>query len=692
MLTPKQIELIELLPFAFIQVDTEGKYVYVNAKYTALTGFTIKEFGNIPFWERQSDPDIRQQNCRGFMSIVKHQRPAEPTEILVDHSDGRQFTCRSLWSYLRDEQGNLTDIMFFIEDITDIKATENELALSMRQYIDLFSNSHDALLIIEEGRFVDCNDAALEMLGYEHANDFKASHPAELSPPFQPDGSDSRQKIEEMMQQAFQQGSHRFEWEHVRANGEKFPVEVTFTPLTNVRGVRTLHTTWRDLTEFKHQQNTILQQAHFDSLTGLPNRFLLLDRLSQTVMMAKRAKQNIAVLFIDLDNFKLINDSLGHSVGDKILIEAGERLRNVIRGSDTVGRLGGDEFLVILQDLPKPSDAALVATKIIKSFNRSFNVMQREFMMTTSIGIACFPDDGHEDKILLQRADIAMYHAKGEGKNRYQFFTSSMNNNAKRKLQIEGQLHGALARGEFHVLFQPMINLKTMQVEGAEALLRWNNNALGTISPDEFIPLAENMGFIEEIGLFVIEEACHEANLWRQTLDREIFISINVSPQQIKSGKLFNYLIDCIIQSPLPNHLVHLEITEGVLMVVTDEVMKCFSRLNSLGIKLGLDDFGTGYSSLNYLRKFPFSILKIDQSFVQDICDSETDSELLDATIAMAKAMHLKLVAEGIETKEQCKYLQHTECELGQGYLFSRPITSKDFLEFTATFTPSIKH
>lgn len=679
-------ELIELIPFAFIHVDLQGRYLFANSQYTELTGYTLEELGSLPYWSRFTCTTTQLQSRQWFEHIITKQPKPEPLEMCVNHKDGSDIFTRTLWGYLRDEQGDLASIMFFVEDVTESKRTKLSLQRSVQQYQDLFQNSHDPILIIENNRFIDCNQATIDLLGYDNKEQCLKTHPSQLSPPYQPDGQLSYKKANEMGKIAEANGSHRFEWVHLKANGEPFPVEVTLTYLTNFEGTQTVHTAWRDLTEFKAQQELIIQQAHFDSLTNLPNRFLLLDRLQQLVKETRRNRGHLAVIFIDLDNFKVINDSLGHHNGDTMLKEAAGRLSAVIRGSDTVGRLGGDEFLLILNDLAKPSDAEYVAMKVIEQFNRAFELGGREFMLTASIGIACFPDDGQSDTELLQHADMAMYHSKGEGKNRYHFFTERMNNNVQRRLQLEGQLHGALARREFNLLFQPIINLTDMRVEGAEALLRWENSAFGSISPDEFIPIAEHMGFIEEIGLFVLETALYEAQIWRSTMQRDFVMSINVSPQQIKTGKLFNELLDTIAQSPLPNHLIQLEITEGVLMMSDDDIMHCFKRLQTMGIQLGLDDFGTGYSSLNYLRKYPFTALKIDKSFVDSVAEDLPDQELVTATIAMANAMGLKLVAEGIENQQQCEYLTRAKCQLGQGYLFSKPIPAEALFDFVTRF------
>ena len=678
--------LLELIPFAFIQVDLEGRYVFANSKYTELTGYTIDELGRIPYWSRFTCSNKQLLNRQWFERIITQQPKPEATEMCVNHKDGSDIFTRMLWGYLRDEQGKLESIMFFVENITESMQTKLSLQISVQQYQDLFHNSHDPILIIENNRFIDCNQATIDILGYDNKEQFLKTHPSELSPQYQPDGQLSYKKANEMGKIAAANGSHRFEWIHLKADGEPFPAEVTLTYLTNFEGKQTVHTVWRDLTEFKAQQALILQQAHFDSLTNLPNRFLLLDRLQQQVKETRRNRGHLAVMFIDLDNFKIINDSLGHHTGDKMLKEAAERLSTVIRGSDTVGRLGGDEFLIILNDLAKPSDAEFVAMKVIEQFNRAFKLGGREFMLTASIGIACFPDDGQSDTELLQHADMAMYHSKGEGKNRFHFFTERMNNNVQRRLQLEGQLHGALARCEFKLVFQPIVNLTSMRVEGAEALIRWENSAFGSISPDEFIPIAEHMGFIEEIGHFVLETALYEAQIWRSAMQRDFIISVNVSPQQIKTGKLFNELLDTIAQSPLPNHLIQLEITEGVLMVADDDIMQCFKRLQMMGVQLGLDDFGTGYSSLSYLRKYPFTALKIDKSFVDAVEKDIADQELVNATIAMANAMGLKLVAEGIENRQQCEYLAQAKCQLGQGYLFSKPIPAEALFDFVTHF------
>lgn len=681
MTTLAERRLLENLSYAVVQSDLEGLFVYVNQHYTKLTGFASEELLANRIWSRIVDGDVRDRCEALFYKVVKEQPDPSYLEVQTSNKAGQTFYVRLVWSYLRDDNDDLSGLLFFIEELTRSRELSVGLARSIRQYKDLFENSRDALLIIEAGKFVECNRAALHMLGYNNKQTLLRTHPSELSPEYQPDGRSSLEAADDHMRIAAMYGSHRFEWVHKRANGEVFPVEVTLISLIDERGVEIIHTVWRDITEQKYHQDLILQQAHFDNLTNLPNRFLLHDRLQKAIDECERSGLHLAVFFLDLDNFKNINDSLGHDVGDQVLVEAASRLTDAIRRADTVGRLGGDEFLVIASDLQQPEDASYVALNILRKFHAPFVLPERELLMTASIGIACYPNDGINNTELLQRADMAIYHSKGEGKNRYHFFTESMNDSLQKRLRLEEQLHGALARGEFEVLFQPIIDLRDCQIIGAEALLRWHNPHLGSVSPAEFVPVLEHLGHIGEVGLFVLRESLQRAAAWRQRFEQDFSISVNVSPNQLKSEALIEGLLLEIQNGTLPASLVQLEITEGVLMTGGEVTANALRRFHKMGVHIALDDFGTGYSSMSYLRKYPFTALKIDQSFTCDVMIDPADRELVNAIVAMGKALGLKLVVEGVETREQSDFFVELGCEYGQGYLYGRPLSSDQFVE-----------
>lgn len=436
-----------------------------------------------------------------------------------------------------------------------------------------------------------------------------------------------------------------------------------------------------DISEKKRQEAHILRQAHYDGLTGLPNRFLAMDRLAQLLKEASRDVSKVAILFLDLDGFKRVNDTLGHETGDRLLVQAAERLQSVVREGDSVCRLGGDEFVVLLRNLGELTNARTVASSLISQFRHPFSLDERELVVTTSIGIAVYPSDGITPTELLRNADTAMYHSKEQGRNTFNFFTTEMNLNVSRMLEVEEQLHGAQERHEFSVVYQPVVELQSNRVVAAEALLRWNNPVLGTVSPDEFIPIAEQTGVILGIGRYVLQQAVENALRWREMLDHEFKIAINLSPRQFRDTTLVDYIKDLLECNGLKANALVLEVTEGVLMSGQQDIEHALSRLHNAGIRLAMDDFGTGYSSLNYLRKYPFDVLKVDRSFVNDLTVDPADCELVNASILMAHGLGLEVVAEGVETENQLSQLRDMQCEYAQGYLFSRPINVDAFTD-----------
>ncbi|MBL6998960.1 MAG: bifunctional diguanylate cyclase/phosphodiesterase, partial [Gammaproteobacteria bacterium] len=434
-----------------------------------------------------------------------------------------------------------------------------------------------------------------------------------------------------------------------------------------------------DITVQKKQEEKILHQANYDSLTNLPNRFLTLDRLSRLIKESQRSKQQAAVLFLDLDDFKKINDSMSHEIGDQLLVQAARRLRDSVRDGDTVSRLGGDEFIVLMGNLKSADDAYPVAEKLLHCFRNTFQLDGRELSVTVSIGIAIYPEDGSNPAELLRNADAAMYHSKEQGRNAYHYFTSAMNQGVSRRLQLEEQLHGALERQEFHLCYQPMIDIKSNTIVAAEALLRWNNDALGFISPDEFIPITEKTGQIVSIGQFVLKQALAMAARCQQ-LQSKFKIAINFSPLQFRDPDLLQQIQDALKQAGVSNDSLELEITEGVLMSGYSYIDETLKSLSKSGVDISMDDFGTGFSSLSYLRSYPFSILKIDRSFINDITIDPADRELVNAAIAMAHSLGIKVVAEGVETLEQLNHLKGQGCEIAQGYYFSKPLPDDEFI------------
>ncbi|XOV77415.1 MAG: EAL domain-containing protein [Aestuariibacter sp.] len=652
--------------------------IYANQKFGALFGCSASNLLNEHF-------NIFGTQHKGFKPVSKELVFSSISrfgiwrgEVLNRRIDGTMFWSDVVISAL--EHPDYGDVWIsLLEDITDKKQTQETLKRSEKKYRDLFENSRDAILIIENEMFVECNQATLDMLGYKDKKEFLQQHPSRLSPPKQPDGRDSVEKADEMMEIALREGSNRFEWDHVRANGEVFPVEVLLTPLVTEKGVQVIHTVWRDITVQKQQRDQILYQAHYDSLTGLPNRFLALDRLQQLLKKAQRNDKKVAVLFLDLDNFKKVNDTLGHEWGDKILEETAKRLSGAVREADTVGRLGGDEFIILLGQVDDPTDIGVLAGHLVEHFQVPFCLDQRELTLTASIGIACYPDDAQNSSDLLRLADTAMYHSKHAGRNSFHFFTSQMNKEAQRKLLIEQHLHGALERGEFSLHYQPLLKNSEQTIVGAEALLRWHNNSLGNVTPDEFIAVAEQTGDIVNIGEFVISSALQQAAQWQQDFSDNFRIAVNVSPRQFRDSNLIPFIQQCLAEAKISSESLELEVTEGVLLSGHASIKTSLNELNSMGVRLAMDDFGTGYSSMSYLRSYPFDILKIDRSFVRDILQDKADREMVSAMITLSHSLGLKVVAEGVESAEQGHFLKEQDCDYVQGYYYSRPVPQGDF-------------
>ncbi len=443
----------------------------------------------------------------------------------------------------------------------------------------------------------------------------------------------------------------------------------------------------RDITEQHKSAEIIRRHAYFDTLTSLPNRFLSLDRLSQILKEAERNAEKAAVFFLDFDDFKKVNDTLGHEVGDKMLVEAANRLNLAVRKEDTVGRLGGDEFIVLIRALSDDHDTLDIAENLLKVFRKPFQIDGRELILTLSIGIAIYPENGNNTSDLIRNADTAMYQAKALGRNTHSFFTKEMNIIMIRRFEIEEQMHGALERNEFEVNYQPKFDVKSGLIVGAEALLNWHNPSLGVIPPDEFIPIAEQTGLIVPIGQYVLKQALNFVSEWQNILQQNYTMAVNLSPRQFRDKELITFIQQCLSDEGVSADCLELEITEGVLMIGKSYIDSALESLKKLGVKLSMDDFGTGYSSLSYLRHYAFDGLKIDRSFINRVTIDKADSDLVKATIAMAHSLGLTVVAEGVETNEQLSLLDKLGCDYVQGFYFSKAISAKALIDFKITST-----
>jgi len=468
----------------------------------------------------------------------------------------------------------------------------------------------------------------------------------------------------------------------IRRDGFELPVEDSASPIRDHDGLATgAVIVFRDVSAARVMTEQMAYAAAHDFLTGLPNRLLLNERIQQAVALAKRHSYKVAVLYLDLDGFKHINDSLGHSMGDKVLQSVAKRLITCVRTPDTVSRQGGDEFLVLLSEVEHPDGSAIVAKRMLNQLAKAHVIDQRELYLDVSIGVSVFPDDGQDAETLIKCADIAMYQAKENGRKNYQFFTPAMNARAMERQSIEENLRRALERREFEVYYQPKVDLKNGTITGAEALLRWTHPTLGSIPPSQFIPVAEDCGLILPIGAWALREACTQAQAWRDAGLSEINMAVNVSALQFRDPSFLINLFKTLSETDMdPRHL-ELEITEGVLMKRAEFSSSILKALRDKGVRVAIDDFGTGYSSLSYLRKFPLDALKIDQSFVRQTTMETDETTIVRAIIDMGKNLKLRVIAEGIETDKELAFLQANQCDEGQGYFFSQPVPAKDFGE-----------
>ena len=466
----------------------------------------------------------------------------------------------------------------------------------------------------------------------------------------------------------------------IRRDGLEIPIEDSIAPIHDREGNAIgAVIVFRDVSVAQAMARQITHSAEHDFLTGLPNRMLLNDRIGQAVASAKRRKKQVAVLFLDLDGFKHINDSLGHPVGDKLLQSIARRLTGTVRGADTVSRQGGDEFVVLLADLSHADDAVIMAARMLRTVAESHSVDQHDLHVTTSIGVSIYPDDGLDAETLIKNADTAMYQAKENGRQSYQFFKPAMNARAVERQSIEESLRRALDRQEFAIHYQPKICMRTGVITGAEALIRWTHPVRGAISPAQFIPVAEDCGLIVPIGRWVLRQACEQAREWLNAGLPATTMAVNVSAMEFQDEGFLQGLLFILKESRMDPRGLELELTESALMKRVESTAAILRTLKESGVQVAVDDFGTGYSSLSYLRKFPIDSLKIDQSFVRQIGTAADEAAIVTAVISMARSLKLRVVAEGVETLKELEFLKAHECDEAQGYLFSRPVPAPQF-------------
>ena len=563
-----------------------------------------------------------------------------------------------------------------VKNLLARKRTERQLRLAAH----VFDYSGEAILITDrDNLIIEVNPAFTRLTGYV-IDEVRGKNPRLLS-----SGRTTREEYQAMWQAVTEKGMWQGEMWDRHKNGEIYPKMLTISTVRNVRGEIDYHiASFSDIREQKAVEERIRHIAHHDALTGLPNRLHLSIALEQALANAHRKRTELAVMFIDMDRFKLINDTLGHHVGDLLLIEVAKRLRGCVRESDIVARLGGDEFVVVITGITEKMVAASVAGKLLCALSELYEIDEHQLHSSPSIGISVFPHDGQDAKTLMKNADAAMYHAKDQGRNNAQYFTAEMNTAAGRRLELEHDLRNALANQQFELHYQPKVCAKTSRICGVEALVRWRHPARGLVSPLDFIPLAEDTGLIEPIGAWVLDEACRQLAAWRALGIGELSMAVNLSAHQLRSPDLINLVGLTLCRHALRENDIELEITESVAMTNPERAIDQLHALRTLGVKLAIDDFGTGYSSLAYLKNLPIQTIKLDRSFVRDIETDANDAAISAATISLAHTLGLEVVAEGVETEAQRDFLTVKHCcDILQGYLFGKP-------EPATTLTPRL--
>ncbi|MGD9164018.1 MAG: EAL domain-containing protein [Chromatiales bacterium] len=665
--------LIDNLPDCIARFDRDGRVLYVNQASEKNFGFTAEDAIGINLFD--NGPGIASENVL-LAKMVRRtfdEGVANALETQWSTVKGKRYF-DVLHIPERDETGSVVSVLGIGHDITDRKLAEEALRSSEERYRCIVDAASEGIWMVDaEGVTTFVNARLVDMLGYETADIVGATMGDFL---FAEDEGAYEEWDAEIRRGNLKSDERRFR----RSDGEVLWTSISASPIfgseQEFMGSVNLIT---DITERKQQQEQLHYQAHYDSLTGLPNRFLAMDRLEQNIRVAARSGTSTALLFLDLDDFKKVNDALGHEVGDQVLKQAAARLKLAVRNSDTVARLGGDEFIVLIHDIPDAEAIRPVAEKIVQTFQEVFRVMGREVMLTASLGVSIYPNDGNDPLLLLRNADTAMYHAKAMGRNAYKYFTESMNLDVARRLQMEEQLRLALGRKELYLEYQPIVEVASECIVGVEALLRWQNTLLGEVSAGEFIDVAEQSGMIIDIGEWVIDTALGHLRGWGR--ENDLRLALNVSPRQFRQYHFAANLEKSLHKAGIRGEQLELEITEGILLGGEVGAAEVISQLRELGVYISMDDFGTGYSSLSYLRNYHFDTLKVDRVFIRDIIDDPNDRELIIATLRMARGLGVRVVAEGVETAEQLAFLRREQCDCAQGLYLGPPMKEREVAE-----------
>ncbi|MCY9667043.1 EAL domain-containing protein [Paenibacillus alginolyticus] len=651
--------------------DSGGVILSVNPAFTTTTGYTEEEVaGQTPriLYSGKQKPEFYIH-----MWATIHETGGWKGEIWNRKKNGELYLEWLTISAVRDKRGKISNYVGIFMDITERKKSEKKLQLHAR----VFETASEGIMITDtKGTILSVNPAFSETTGFTEAEALGRT------PRMLHSGVQDAEFYIQMWASIHEKGSWQGEVWNKRKNGEIYPEWLTINTVRNENGkISNYVGVFTDITERKLSEENLKYLAHYDVLTGLPNRFLFHDRLSHAIAQANRQGHWAALMFIDLDHFKLINDTLGHAVGDQLLQNASKRLESCVRTSDTVSRLGGDEFTVILPHIDETEDALLVAQKILEELALPFLIAEQELFITASIGISIYPFNGADSETLIKQADSAMYRAK-EQSNNYQLYTSNMNATFYRKMKLENGLRKAMEKDQLRIVYQPQMDIRTGQINGIEALLRWQHPEMGMVSPNEFIQIVEENGQIVEIGEWVLRKVCEQNKAWQSAGYPPLKCAINLSPRQFKNKNLIETVKQILKETELDPSYLCFEITENISIHQIESVLTVLHDFKEIGLELAIDDFGKGHSALSYLKKYPIDTLKIDKCFVQGIEMDRGNASIAKAMIDMAHGLGLRVIAEGVETEDQLAFLKDLHCDSIQGYWLSRPLPPEGIESF----------
>lgn len=666
-----------------IITNSKGYIEYVNPAFEKLTGYTTDEIkGNTPATLSSGKHDIAfyQQ----LWQTIIHGEIFKGT-LVNRRKNGELFYEEQVITPLKDTQGCTTHFVSTGRDITARVHAEEAHA----RLVSILEATPDLVAIFElDGCLRYLNGAGRQLLGLDAEEDVNVR----CIQDFFLEGT-AQQQISQALTAVHQYGVWNGESVLRVSENIGLPVSQVILAHRNTEGsIEYLSTIMRDISERKHFEAELQHQTTHDRLTNLPNRFFLIDRFTSALEYARRHGVYVAVLFLDLDNFKRVNDSLGHAAGDVLLQRVAQRLKGCLRSNDTVARHGGDEFTIVASDLEDSENVLAVLHKLHTAFERPVIVSSQEIYITFSIGIAIYPHDGDQIEDLLHHADVAMYQAKSSGPNQYRFYASDMNARGHELLALEADLRRALEHEEFLLHYQPQMDLRTNRITGVEGLIRWQHPVRGLLSPADFVPLLENSGMIIPVGEWVLRQACKEHRIWREAGFDDVRVSINVSAAQFNDAHLLAKVRRTLQDEQMPQQAFELEITENILMQDPVNAVETLRAIHALGVRIAIDDFGTGYSSLAYLKRFPLDVLKIDQTFVSDLANSPGDVAIVEASISLAHKFGLEVIAEGVETAKQFEFMRTHNCDVVQGYYLSQPLPRVELIKLLQKNNISRKH